>query len=918
MARVNIASAAAARARQRAGSKAASKRARPHRVIFESVSQEKKKKLRTVISFQAEAPDGYTFIPAGNPRLTQRCKEYSRARGQKIFVVSTSHKKANDITQHVHRIGYHFISPVVSKACQELRLYISRNGRVREMRDEDPYSISGAYPEGYSVERDGTPSSTSQPVSQDQLNADAREALTDLFPKIPEKDKRKIISRAFKKGKNKVGTALGVSLPRRVQLAVLAHIRHVYTKYDKVIKHGNFHEARKQVAQSCADKLLEWRGDDEDGKFSASNEEILREVIVISDDEDDEDGGDQGGYDIEDDDSSSDESIGRNSSVEMIDSQPIVQELRERPPGNHHGPETLEDAIGDDQPYITDPSLEGGRKYAAQPLRYSPQREQQRINRRGFHRYKAVYEDDGQDVRSGPPATARPHNRQLLSNRDVPHFVGLESTRQLPSGHSEREMLVPMLINRHLSLAKIGALASLKDDNLPLLGAGKAIMSHLLFRNQVPDYHIAPRNPLPPADERSGRTAADPKDPASLGFVRLPRAGEYQRTGHPADYHMLPLKRQSYPMMSSPRPQDVAMPSIERSGLPAGPNPKPHTGEGPDSVAWRLRKSYPAPPMEQGEPENVNIRTTPAPYRRTSGNFVEDPMVKRRRTDLVTYEHQYPEDQDGQLRRDERVAPQHVMPMATSQQLPRSPPKGLRLQSVAMSSKGAIPHLMPMDAPQSSGQYSLSSRQGGHRELPVHRELPRTVFSPSHDASLLREPYFPDSQLSRKLENHRVSVHDTHLHSPLSPSRPTASGDYVTSRSGNAGFYGPERGFLVRRPQGDVRPSLPVDFRDSQIGSTGANPRTFFDRDPVNQGLSPTTRYYEEPLDRSQIVYRGSDERLIRPEHRRVMVHEAPPGRPIDYQAGLNPVERYHTTRVLQEAPVRYDDLERSKPEAFM
>lgn len=41
--------------------------------------------------------------------------------------------------------------------------------------------------------------SASSDVSQATLNAEARDAIKDLFPKIPEADLNKIISRAFQK-----------------------------------------------------------------------------------------------------------------------------------------------------------------------------------------------------------------------------------------------------------------------------------------------------------------------------------------------------------------------------------------------------------------------------------------------------------------------------------------------------------------------------------------------------------------------------------------------------------------------------------------------------------------------------------------------------------------------------------------------
>lgn len=101
MARV-MGRAASATAR-RTPSRAVQRRARRHKVIMESVTQEKKK-LRSVvcipcfemsssilinqICFEAQAPSGYTFIPAGNPQLTTACKERCRKEGLQIHAVS--------------------------------------------------------------------------------------------------------------------------------------------------------------------------------------------------------------------------------------------------------------------------------------------------------------------------------------------------------------------------------------------------------------------------------------------------------------------------------------------------------------------------------------------------------------------------------------------------------------------------------------------------------------------------------------------------------------------------------------------------------------------------------------------------------------------------------------------------------------
>jgi hypothetical protein len=42
------------------------------------------------LSFKAEPPKGYTFIPAGNPELTNALKEFARKGNHEIYAVSVS------------------------------------------------------------------------------------------------------------------------------------------------------------------------------------------------------------------------------------------------------------------------------------------------------------------------------------------------------------------------------------------------------------------------------------------------------------------------------------------------------------------------------------------------------------------------------------------------------------------------------------------------------------------------------------------------------------------------------------------------------------------------------------------------------------------------------------------------------------
>jgi hypothetical protein len=89
------------------------------------------------------------------------------------------------------------------------------------------------------------------------------------------------------RGEKPVGLSADITLARRVQLAVLAHIRHTHTRYDKLRKETTWTNARRVVEALCLDILVKWRGDEETGRDQL--DEILREVVVISDSEDSED-----------------------------------------------------------------------------------------------------------------------------------------------------------------------------------------------------------------------------------------------------------------------------------------------------------------------------------------------------------------------------------------------------------------------------------------------------------------------------------------------------------------------------------------------------------------------------------------------------------------------------------------------------
>ncbi|CAL3972552.1 unnamed protein product [Diplocarpon coronariae] len=252
-----------------------------HQSYFEFTQNPEKKQKK--LEFQVTnkpPPPGFMFVPVGDPVLTNACKELSRNKDAMIFIVSAHNLKEENskISEHVHRTGYYFRETIVEEA--------------REIVGETVIPDLNIQP--------GTVELI--PEAQEEINKQADSAIRDLFPRIPNPDRVMIIEHAFKKGAEfhgepTVGLQANIPLSRRVQLAVLAHIRHTHTRYDKLLRETSWINARKAVEPVCLDILIKWRGDEETGRDQI--DEILREVVIITDSEDDS----------TDEDDSSDESI---------------------------------------------------------------------------------------------------------------------------------------------------------------------------------------------------------------------------------------------------------------------------------------------------------------------------------------------------------------------------------------------------------------------------------------------------------------------------------------------------------------------------------------------------------------------------------------------------------------------------------
>lgn len=206
------------------------------------------------------------------------------------------HADPEKLSHHVHRVGHHFPLEIVQLACSKFGYTYDEVHGLKKAKTSDRINWIARTMENYSTRQalHGRPSTEKE--TKDYIHGAVRE----MFPKIPEADLSSIVNHAFqevhlhksdsnyctytKQGTNRVGNAKELSLARRVQLAVVAHIRHTYTDYDKLLKTDGWMTARSQVEHVSLAKLKEWR--DEAGEQSNELEETFREVIVLDDDDD--------------------------------------------------------------------------------------------------------------------------------------------------------------------------------------------------------------------------------------------------------------------------------------------------------------------------------------------------------------------------------------------------------------------------------------------------------------------------------------------------------------------------------------------------------------------------------------------------------------------------------------------------------
>jgi hypothetical protein len=175
-------------------------------------------KHETIVSPRTPMPKGYEFLPKGNRYQTFHCRRNAHEAGMKIYIVKHDRKTTGI------RIPRHILLQVQA---QDRETLIARRAAT-ECRDA-------------------------------ALIRRADAELTALFPEIPIAEKKTILKRAFQKHSKRVGRSGQTSIHRKVQLAVIAHIRHTRTPYDSLLRQGVTREdGRKTVTPAMREVLRQW------------------------------------------------------------------------------------------------------------------------------------------------------------------------------------------------------------------------------------------------------------------------------------------------------------------------------------------------------------------------------------------------------------------------------------------------------------------------------------------------------------------------------------------------------------------------------------------------------------------------------------------------------------------------------------
>ncbi|KAL3467572.1 hypothetical protein BJX64DRAFT_248028 [Aspergillus heterothallicus] len=167
-------------------------------------------------------PDDYVFVPSGNVYVTRNCRSKTKESHRLVYkVYDNTGKRA---------IGIRIPSDIHTAVMQSANETAQSRANAVKIRDEKELSRS-------------------------------RQILCMRFPLMPVEDLEIVLEHAFLKGSGRVGRTSTTSDEHKALLAVEAHIRHMHTPYESLLRSGTKREdARKAVWNTVQSIRAAWEG----------------------------------------------------------------------------------------------------------------------------------------------------------------------------------------------------------------------------------------------------------------------------------------------------------------------------------------------------------------------------------------------------------------------------------------------------------------------------------------------------------------------------------------------------------------------------------------------------------------------------------------------------------------------------------
>ena len=173
------------------------------------------------VRFASPMPQGYTFVPKGNVYITSHCRKQTQEAGRTVYTV---------LNMKNNVVGIRVPKPIHT-AVREAH-EATRDKRAQAVQRKDQ-----------------------------KLELEFRDAVISQFPNTPSESVTKIISRAMLKRSRRVGRSGKLGVEERAALAVRAHIRHMHTDYDQLLRDGVPREqARTQTYEKIDEVVRSWGG----------------------------------------------------------------------------------------------------------------------------------------------------------------------------------------------------------------------------------------------------------------------------------------------------------------------------------------------------------------------------------------------------------------------------------------------------------------------------------------------------------------------------------------------------------------------------------------------------------------------------------------------------------------------------------